>query len=102
VSGAHFVLPQLLHAAIRASCSGVHLFALISAVLCCRREVASVHLRPRALLRLGSGAALFADGHPQCMVLDFLPDRPTDPSTALALASGGSVPGACVSHRRIS
>ncbi|GIL84385.1 hypothetical protein Vretimale_15977 [Volvox reticuliferus] len=29
----------------------------------------------------------------ECMVIDFLPERPTHPTTALALASGGSVPG---------
>ncbi|GLI66158.1 hypothetical protein VaNZ11_009843, partial [Volvox africanus] len=36
---------------------------------------------------------LEAGHHIHCMVIDFLPERPTHPTTALALASGGSVPG---------
>ncbi|GLC46299.1 hypothetical protein PLESTB_000996400 [Pleodorina starrii] len=51
--------------------------------------------RLTGLVQLHTFLALGSSQHPhdQCMVLDFLPERPTDPSTALALASGGSTPG---------
>ncbi|KXZ51225.1 hypothetical protein GPECTOR_13g712 [Gonium pectorale] len=45
-------------------------------------------LRLHAFVALGS-----SQDSNQCLLLDFLPERPTDPAIALALASGRGVPG---------